>query len=181
MGRDRHCDAEAPHHGHPPQPGLATPAAEADLGRQLVNSLDARQLAVALITNVAPKDILTGDARRAMRLDPPGLSAERMNKSQRATLAALIKEYLGRNRGELAEADWKQVKAAGWGKLFFAWAGSLQPGQGHYYRVQGPGFLLEYDNTQDGANHIHAVWRDLKNDFGDDVLQRHYQQTPHGK
>ena len=164
-----------------PRAGLRVLAFEEQLGRQLVKSLDARQLAVALITNVAPKEILTGDARRAMRLDPPGLSAGRMNKSQRATLEALIKEYLGRNRAELAEADWKQVKAAGWGKIHFAWAGGLQPGQGHYYRVQGPSFLLEYDNTQDGANHIHAVWRDLKNDFGDDVLQQHYQQTPHEK
>lgn len=164
-----------------PRAGLRVLALEDDLGHELVKSLDARQLAVALVTNVAPKDILTSDARRAMRLEPPGLSADKINKAQRATLTALIKEYLGRNRAELAEADWKQVKAAGWSKIYFAWAGGVQPGQGHYYRVQGPSFLLEYDNTQDVANHIHSVWRDFKNDFGDDLLQRHYEQSPHGK
>ena len=164
-----------------PRTGLRVLAAEEDLGRQLVKSLDAKQLSSALITNVAPKDIITAAARRAARLEPLGLSAGKLSKVQRETLAALIKEYLGRNRSELADADWKKVEAAGWDKIHFAWAGALEPGQGHYYRVQGPGFLLEYDNTQNNANHIHAVWRDFENDFGDDLLKRHYEQTPHGK
>ena len=63
--------------------------------------------------------------------------------------------------------------------LQFAWAGSIERGKGHYYRVQGPTFLLEYDNTQNDANHIHSVWRDSENDFGDDLLRRHYEQSPH--
>jgi hypothetical protein len=162
-----------------PRAGLRVLAAEEDLGRRLVKSLDARQLDLALLTNVAPKDILTGNARKAARLEPPGLSAGKMSQAQRETLTALIREYLGRNRAELADADWKKVEAAGWDKIFFAWAGGVDPGQGHYYRVQGPGFLLEYDNTQNDANHIHCVWRDLENDFGDDLLKRHYEQTPH--
>lgn len=164
-----------------PRTGLRVLAAEEDLGRQLVKSLDAKQLNVAVISEVAPKDIITAAARQATRLEPLGLSAGKMSKAQRETLATLIKEYLGRDRSELAAADWKKVDAAGWDKIHFAWAGAIEPGQGHYYRVQGPGFLLEYDNTQNNANHIHAVWRDLENDFGDDLLKRHYEQTPHGK
>lgn len=164
-----------------PRTGLRVLAAEEDLGRQLVKSLDARQLDSALITNVAPRDIITAASRKATRLEPLGLSAGKLNSQQRETLAALIREYLGRNRAELADADWKKVEAAGWDKIHFAWAGGVGPGEGHYYRVQGPGFLLEYDNTQNNANHIHAVWRDLENDFGDDLLKRHYEQSPHRK
>lgn len=164
-----------------PRTGLRVLAVEEDLGRKLVTSLDARQFNLALLTNVAPKDIISGASRNATRLEPLGLSAGKMNQAQREMLSALIKEYLGRNRTELADADWMKVETAGWENVHFAWAGAVDPGQGHYYRVQGPGFLLEYDNTQNNANHIHAVWRDLKNDFGDDLLKRHYEQSPHGK
>ena len=84
-----------------------------------------------------------------------------------------------RYRAEIAEADLKQIHEAG--DIFFAWAGGTEPGQGHYYRIQGPTFLIEYDNIQDKANHIHSVWRDLKNDFGEDLLKKHYEQVPHEK
>ena len=70
---------------------------------------------------------------------------------------------------------------AGIEKVRFAWAGGLERGQPHYYRIQGPTFLVEYDNTQNNANHVHSVWRDLQNDFGEDVLKNHYDQTPHGQ
>ena len=143
--------------------------------------LDPQQRAVALITNVAPSEIITSNSRRASRLEPLGLSAEKFNSLQRDTLKALIREFIGRNRAELAEADWAKIEQAGWDKLHFAWAGGTERGQGHYYRVQGATFLLEYDNTQNDANHIHAVWRDFENDFGDDLLKRHYEQVPHAK
>ena len=164
-----------------PRAGLRVLAAEEDLGRQFVKSLDAKQRAVAIFATNAPSDVLTSDKRKAWRLEPLGLAATALTKSQRETLAALIKEYLGRNRAELADADWRQIEKAGWGKIHFAWAGGIEPGTGHYYRVQGETFILEYDNTQNNANHIHAVWRDLENDFGDDLLRQHYEQTPHRK
>ena len=164
-----------------PRAGLRVLAAEEDLGRQLVKSLDPKQSAVAIIANTAPGDILTGAKRKAWRLEPAGLVATELTPAQRETLAALIKEYLGRNRPELAAADWKKIEADGWGKIHFAWAGAVEAGQGHYYRIQGRTFLLEYDNIQNSANHIHAVWRDLENDFGADLLQRHYEQSPHSK
>jgi hypothetical protein len=90
---------------------------------------------------------------------------------------ALIEEYLYRARPEVAALEMKEVMSAGPEQIHFAWAGSTEPKQGHYYRVQGPTFLLEYDNTQNNANHVHAVWRDLKNDFGEDILKKHYEES----
>ncbi len=164
-----------------PRAGLRVLAEEEDLARQLLNSFGTKQRAVAIITNHAPADIISGASRKASRLEPLGLSAANMDARQRETLKALILEFIGRNRTELANADWAKIEKAGWGKIHFAWAGSVEPGQGHYYRVQGVKFLLEYDNTQNDANHVHAVWRDLENDFGDDLLKRHYEQVPHGQ
>jgi len=99
-----------------------------------------------------------------------------MSFSQVDLLRTLIKEYVFRYRPELAERDLKKIESAGLEKLFFAWAGATEVGQGHYYRIQGPSFLMEYDNTQNNANHIHAVWRDLESDFGEDLLRKHYDQ-----
>jgi hypothetical protein len=84
-----------------------------------------------------------------------------------------------RARAEIADADLAQIDAAGFDKVTFAWAGTDQPGQGHYYRLQGPTFLLEYDNTQNNANHVHAVWRETAGDFGEDLLAEHYKNSPH--
>jgi len=164
-----------------PRAGLRVLAVEEDLGRKLVKSLDSKQSAVAIFSPDAPPDVLTSNKRKAWKLEPLGLAGNTLTKSQQETLAALIKEYLGRNRAEVADADWAKIQKAGWNKIHFAWAGGIEPSVGHYYRVQGETFLLEYDNTQNNANHIHAVWRDLENDFGDDLLKRHYEQTPHGK
>jgi hypothetical protein len=66
-------------------------------------------------------------------------------------------------------------------KIYFAWAGAREPGIGHYYRVQGPTFVLELDNTQNGANHVHALWRDTERDFGKDLLKEHYEHGHHAK
>ena len=164
-----------------PRAGLRVLAQEEDLGRRLVKSFDAAQRQVSILTNVAPRDIITGDSRKAQALAPAGLPAARMTSPQRDLLKALIWEYLGRNRAEVTEADWAKIQEAGWEKVSFAWAGGLEPGQGHYYRVQGPTFLLEYDNTQNNANHVHAVWRDFANDFGEDALRRHYEQSAHAR
>ena len=73
----------------------------------------------------------------------------------------------------------RSLQASGIDGIRFAWAGGMERGQPHYYRLQGPTFLVEYDNTQDGANHVHTVWRDFDGDFGEDLLRRHYRETPH--
>jgi hypothetical protein len=164
-----------------PRKGLRILAKEDDLGRELVKSFDDAQRKLVIITNTAPNDIITSNARKAKRLEPAGLPVAQMNEPQRKLLRSLVDEYIARNRAEVAKADWAKIEKAGWDKTTFAWAGGLERGQGSYYRVQGPTFLLEYDNTQNNANHIHAAWRDFDNDFGDDLLLKHYEQTPHAK
>lgn len=162
-----------------PRKGLRVLGAETDLGRRLVKSLRAGQQELAIISTTAPRDIINGPGRAAQTLKPMGLPAAEMNESQVEIREQLIKEYVHRLRPELAERDLKRIGQAGIEKTHFAWAGGLEPGQGHYYRVQGPTFILEYDNTQNDANHVHCVWRDFENDFGQDLLRRHYQQQEH--
>ena len=161
--------------------GLRVLGEEEDLGRQFINSLTPDEQKIAIITNLAPKEVITGNQRKVMLLNPPGLPASKMSGKQKDALLTLIKDYANRHRPETAETDLKKIDHAGFGKITFAWAGSLQPGEGHYYRIQGPTFLIEFDNTQNNANHIHTVWRDFENDFGEDVLREHYATVPHDK
>lgn len=159
-----------------PRAGLRVLGVEEDLGRKLVKSLNETQLKSALYTNTAPSEIITGADRKAHALVPKGVTMKDLNPEQQELLWSVIREFVERARGEFAEKELAKIKTAGSKELFFAWAGSTERGQGHYYRVQGPGFLIEYDNTQNNANHVHAVWRDLANDFGEDILRRHYDQ-----
>lgn len=164
-----------------PRKGLRVLAGEEDLGRELVKSLSADQQKAAIFADKAPSDIITGDKRHIDPLAPDGILASELNGDQRKVLLRLIREYVFRYRPELAEKDLAEIAKAGFEKIRFAWAGPVEPGNGHYYRLQGPTFLMEYDNTQNNANHIHTVWRDFKNDFGEDLLRKHYQDTPHAK
>ena len=160
-----------------PNKGFRALAAEEDLGRQLVKSLNESQRKTAVITNVAPGDIVTAASRKVRPLEPAGLGADQLMASQKEMLLALIKEYLFRYRDEIAGDDLKKIQSAGFDKIHFAWAGGFERGEKHYYRVQGPTFLLEYDNTQNDANHIHSVWRDLTRDWGEDLLGKHYAEA----
>ena len=112
-------------------------------------------------------------------LDALGLQSSKLNKEQSALLFNLVKAYVQRYRADLADDDLKKIEKAGLDKIQFAWYGGLERGEGHYYRLQGPTFLMEYDNTQNNNNHVHAVWRDFANDFGEDLLRKHYQDAPH--
>ncbi|MFO1499245.1 MAG: DUF3500 domain-containing protein [Verrucomicrobiota bacterium] len=162
-----------------PRQGLRVLAAEEDLARALVQALDADQRKVAIYTNTAPADVITGADRKARLLNPEGLSATRMTSAQTNMLWAVVREYVYRTRPDVADKDLQQIVSAGLDKVSFAWAGSIERGEPHYYRVQGPTFLLEYDNTQNNANHVHASWRDLPGDFGEDLLRQHYDQAHH--
>ena len=164
-----------------PRQGLRVLAGEEDLGRQLVNSLEAEQKKAAIFSTTAPREILTEAKRRVQPLAKEGLAAAKLTSGQRDMLMKLIQEYVQRVRPDLAREDLKKIQQAGVNNIYFAWAGGLEKGQGHYYRVQGPTFLLEYDNTQNNNNHIHAVWRDFENDFGEDLLRKHYAEYPHDR
>jgi hypothetical protein len=164
-----------------PRKGVRALAGEEDRARDLIKSLDPEQRKAAIFDATAPKEIFTEAKRRVQALDGAGLSAAKMNAAQRGLLMKLVEEYVQRVRPELAAEDLKKIQQAGIEKLQFAWAGGIEKGEGHYYRVQGPTFLLEYDNTQNNNNHIHAVWRDFTNDFGEDLLRKHYAESPHGR
>lgn len=149
---------------------------ETDMGFALLHSLDASQLKVAVYTDKAPADILTGNDRKASLLTPKGIGYSQLNAKQKKMLEGLVQHYLGNYNSETQDALWQKIMSSGLDALYFAWAGSQinEIGQPHYYRIQCPSILIEYDNVQNNANHVHAVVRDLNNDFGDDILGNHY-------
>jgi hypothetical protein len=163
-----------------PQDGQRVLAAEEDLGRAFVLSLDEAQRRKAILSDTAPGDILTRNDRVAKSPGPAGLSYADLTADQQAHFKALVELYANRLRPEVAAAELKKIADTGWSRLGFAWAGSVTPGEGHYYRIQSPDFVIEFDNTQNHANHIHTVWRDFNGDFGRDLLQEHYREShPH--
>ncbi len=159
-----------------PRAGFRPLSDEEDLARKLVQSLDEAQRKEAVIMAEAPKDVLNVPGRNE-RTAPQGVAAKGMKPEQRAMLSSIIREYLGNHRPAVAAAEMERIEKAGLDTVQFAWAGGMQRGEGHYYRVQGPTFVLEYDNTQNNANHVHALWRDFTNDFGGDALAQHYEQS----
>jgi hypothetical protein len=165
-----------------PHAGLRVLAAEEDLARGLLASLTPAQLERAVIAKEAPRDILLGPDRKADLLGAPkGIAGAELDAPQQALLWRLIEEYARDLQPELAQAQLTRIKTAELAKVHFAWAGGRAAGEAHYYRIHGPTFVIELDNTQNDANHVHTVWRDLTRDFGADVLREHYQEEPHGK
>jgi hypothetical protein len=160
-----------------PRKGLRTLAGEDELGIELIHLLDEPQQKVAIVDPTAYKDILTAASRKAaLQGQPSGLSGSRMNPTQFDALMALMEEYARNLPAELAENRIAQINDAG-RNIYFAWSGGINRGDPHYYRVQAPSFLIELDDTQDNANHIHSVWRDVTGDFGRDLLQQHYEAS----
>ncbi|MEV0616764.1 DUF3500 domain-containing protein [Nonomuraea sp. NPDC050404] len=160
-----------------PQRGLRLLVEEEEMGRALLAELTPRQRALAITGPIAPDDVLTRNDPAATLDDiPRGLPYGDMSASSQGLLERLVRRYFDRAPGWYGETCWRDAQDAGLDKVTFAWTGSDQRGQGHYYNVIGPTFLLEYDNTQDEANHIHSVWRDLRHDWGGDLLARHYDE-----
>jgi hypothetical protein len=160
-----------------PRKGLRILRAEEDLARELLASLNAGQKSAAIITSKAYDDILTGPSRKAvLEGQPSGLPAAKLNAKQRTLLRGLIEEYIHNMPDQAAEARLALLDRAR-DNLNFAWAGVEERGGPHYYRVQSPDFLIEYDNTQNNSNHIHAVWREFKGDWGEDLLGDHYRSS----
>jgi uncharacterized protein DUF3500 len=160
-----------------PRKGLRTMAGEDDLGIELINALDEQQQKVAIVDPTAYKDILTSaDRKAALQGQPSGLSASKMTARQFDALMALMEEYARNVPDELAGGRIAQINKAA-RNIYFAWSGGINRRDPHYYRVQAPSFLIELDDTQDNANHIHSVWRDFSGDFGEDLLHQHYQAS----
>lgn len=151
---------------------------EEDLGFRLLAGLDAAQRKAAVYQATAPADILTGPGAKLSPL--PGLAADRMTPAQRQVLDQLLDEIAGSLAQEIAQRERARIAATTAADLVFTWAGGGAPGQPHYFRIAGPSFLYELDNTQSGANHVHAVWhvRDAAGgDFGIDLLRQHHARS----
>jgi uncharacterized protein DUF3500 len=160
---------------HGPRAGLRVLGAEEDLGRELIRALGDEQRQVATIAAKAPKDIVTGPEREHSLRQPVGLALGGMTEPHRHLAIRIVEEFIGTLRPERAEAERARLRDGGVERVHFGWAGALAPGQPHYYRLHGPTLIIEYDNTQNDANHIHSVWHDPAREFGDDLLRGHYQ------
>lgn len=167
-----------------PKKGLRILANEEDSARALLMALDPSQRAKAVINADAPNEIVTTNNVRVDPIQPAGLSAAEFRPNQRDLLIRVLDAYTTTMAPDIAADRMARVRQAGIDKITFAWAGGAQRGMKHYYRVQGPTFLIEYDNTQDDGNHIHSVWRDFEGDFGRDLLREHvarHHAKPHAR
>ena len=160
-----------------PRKGERVLAEEEDLGLALINSLDDAQRKVAIFAADALKEIETTNKKRVDPLSPVGIAASKLTGPQREKLVGLVKLYLNRARPELADEFFGKINAAGLDKITFAWAGGLDRSKQTYYRIQGPTFLIEFDNSQGNGNHIHTTVREFKGDFGHDLLREHYAKA----
>lgn len=183
--------------------------AEEDLGRDLVLSMSENQRELAVVSDLAPTDIVQSNrpqvedgalpwsdastpvddtyGERAVRENEPeilryrsaipiGICISDMDDRLKDQFLKLVRHYIWRLPANLAQLEYEKYETSLLSKAYFSWAGSTERYQGHYYRIQGPDLLIEYDNTQNDANHIHSVWRNPAGDFGRDVLLEHYDK-----
>lgn len=163
-----------------PHTGLRALPREGDLARELMLTLQEDQRSLAQIATTAPADIASRwDPVVSLPERPRGISYGHLDRGQRELFEALLRQYVDRASPAIANQAWVDITDAGLQQVCFGWAGPVEPGAGHYYALSGPSLLIEYDNTLDQANHIHSVWRDLRRDFGGDLLAQHYAEVPH--
>jgi len=161
--------------------GLRVLGQEEDLGIALINSLNPAQQQKATMNTGVPKDIITGAESGKRLVDNWGILAAEMNKEQQAVLQYMIREFVFNLEYDKAVAEYDKIIKAGIGKIYFGWIGAYEESKAHYYVLNGPGFLIEFDNSGFGgrANHIHAIWREKGNEYGEDVLKQHYLSEKH--
>lgn len=162
-----------------PQAGKRALRDEEESARALMKVFTDEQRKKAVFSPDAPREMITAESREVKMLDPVGISYAEMTPAQRRALETVLDAYIGDVAPELATARLEALRKAGMDKIMFGWAGTLDAGGPHYYRVQGPTFLIEYDNVQNNANHVHSVWRDFNGDFGRDILREHYKTYEH--
>ena len=161
--------------------GLRILSKEEDYGFMLINSLTATQKSIAILKQSVPKDIITSP-KSSQRIDQYyGIPVKDFNKDQKDILKILIQEYVHNFEHEKAHQLMDKIIKTGIEKIYFAWVGSLESNKPHYYILNGPDFLIEYDNVgfQNDGNHIHAILREKGRDFGEDLLKQHYLESTH--
>jgi len=157
--------------------GLRILADEEDAARTFIMALPAGLQKQAVVNHVAPGDILTMNKNDIAPLANQGVSYSALPAKQQALLMRVIEVYTSNMEADLAAERMAKITAAGLDQVRFAWLGEMDKGKKHYYSVQGPTFLIEYDNTQNDGNHIHSVWRDFNGDFGRDILREHLKEA----
>lgn len=161
--------------------GIRVLGKEEDYGMRLINALSPAQQKIATISAAVPKDIIT-NPNGPKRIDEyQGIGAGEMTAKQQMLLVRLIEEYAHNMEHETAHAAMEKVLKSGIEKIYFGWIGSMERYKPHYYIINGPDFMIEYDNVgfQQNGNHIHSIWRDKGDDFGEDLLKAHYEQHKH--
>ena len=156
-----------------PRRGMRAMKEQEDTARALLASLNADQRALAIFDDVAPTNVVTGADLVVDPLDPIGIPASALTAGQQELLMAVIESYVGIMADDIAALRRAAVLAGGVDDIRFAWAGPTERGKVAYYRVQGAEFLIEFDNTQEDPNHIHAAYRDFDGDLGRDLLREH--------
>ena len=156
-----------------PKQGLRILGHREDLAIELMSSLDEAQRAKAIIHDKAPWDILMYNSSKAAVHEDEGLAGSELSGTQKEILLALITEYVSQVRTEVAKEKLDAILKEGVDNFRLVWAGATDRSRDHYYRIHGGSFIVEFDNIQNGANHIHSVWRDVENDFAQDVLRDH--------
>jgi hypothetical protein len=162
-----------------PQKGLRLLGEQEDAARALLMALDESQRTRAVIQGVALNEIVTTNKVEINPLSPVGIMAEAMTPKQRDMLMKVIEAYTSKMADDIAADRTAKLRKAGLEIIAFAWAGEAERGKKHYYRVQGPTFLIEHDNSQNDGNHVHSVWRDFNGDFGRDLLREHLKSVAH--
>jgi hypothetical protein len=160
-----------------PRAGLQALRVQEESARSLLGSLTPEQRRVTIFQEENPRDIVTGAVATVTPLDPAGIRASALNGSQRDLLMGVVDAYVGVMNDDIARVRMDRIREAGIENITFGWAGGTEVGQLAYYRVQGPTFLIEFDNTMNDPNHIHTTFRDFEGDLGRDVLREHIQAS----
>ncbi|MGB4850421.1 MAG: DUF3500 domain-containing protein [Saprospiraceae bacterium] len=164
-----------------PKKGTRLLKDEEDLGFELVNSFSHQKREKAIFQLHAFSDIVSTNAEQVGPMKPVGIFAAEMTLEEKTILNKLIVAYLRSMPEAIGKTRMEKIVMEDMDSICFGWAGGTEPGIPHYYRVQGNSFMIEFDNTQNNANHIHTVWRDFNGDFGADLLREHYQHSKHHK
>lgn len=161
--------------------GLRYLSKEEDYGIKLINSFNEEQKKKATLTQEVPKDIITNPDSDKRIIDYNGIQGKDLTKEQKQLLMLLIKEYVNNLEHHKAQENLDKIKTSGIENIYFAWIGSYQSNSPHYYIINGPDFIIEYDNVgfKNNGDHIHAIWREKTNDFGEDILKSHHLKHKH--